>query len=484
MEIDYEKIGLKCGLEIHQQLDSKKLFCNCPSILRKDEPDFEIKRKLHAVAGESGAVDEAALYEVGKEKEFIYEGYDTTCLVELDEEPPHFIDEEALDIALQIALLLNAKIFPITQIMRKTVLDGSNTGGFQRTVLIARDGWVETEHGRVGIDTISLEEDSARIIEKKDRIVVYRLDRLGIPLVEIATSPDIKTSEQAKEVALHIGNILRSCKVKRGIGTIRQDINISIKPGKERSKRVELKGFQDPKIMIKTVENEIKRQKSFLDKGEMNKPEVRNVLPDGTSEFLRPMPGAARMYPETDLPILKISREMINSARKNLPELRTDIQKELSGKGLNQDMIKLLFKHNKMEDFRELLNVIDNPSLIAKIILMYPKEIATKNKIKLEDVENKLTVDILSEILNNLKKGRINESEIKHIISRIAMGENVHNVLSSEKGDMNAIEDKIIKVIKEKPGLSEHAYMGIIMGEFKGKVSGKEVFDIIKKYVK
>ncbi|MEK6830191.1 MAG: Glu-tRNA(Gln) amidotransferase subunit GatE [Nanoarchaeota archaeon] len=484
MEIDYEKLGLKCGLEIHQQLDTSKLFCNCPSLLRQDEPGFVVKRKLHAVAGESGAVDEAAAYEVSREKEFVYEGYDTTCLLELDEEPPHVINKEALEIALQIALLLNCKLFPITQIMRKTVLDGSNTGGFQRTVLIARDGWISVGDGKVGIDTVCLEEDSARIIDKKERISVYRLDRLGIPLVEIATAPDIKTPEQAKEVALHIGNILRSCKVKRGIGTIRQDINISIKPGKERSKRVELKGFQDPKIMVKTVENEAKRQKEFLEKGEMNKSEVRNVLPDATSEFLRPMPGAARMYPETDLPILRISRDMINEAKKNLPELRTDIEKELSGKGLNPDMIKLLFKQNKMEEFKELLNIVNNPSLIVKIMLMYPKEIASKNKISLEEVENRLTNDVLSEILVNLKKAKINENEIKGIIEKIAEGKNISEILSAEKIDMNSVEDRIRKIIKEKPGLSEHAYMGIIMNEFKGKANGKEVMEIIKRYIK
>ena len=489
MEIDYNKIGLKIGLEIHQQLDSgRKLFCHCPAILRTDEPNVIIKRRLHPVAGESGKVDVAAEYETDLDKEFIYQGYsDSNCLLEYDESPPYLVDAEALKTTNQIALLLNAKIFPITQIMRKTVLDGSNTSGFQRTVLIARDGWIPVSDGKIGIDTICLEEDSARIIDRKEKTTVYRLDRLGIPLIEIATSPDIKTPEQAKEVALHIGNILRSCKVKRGIGTIRQDINISIKPEKssvkERSKRVELKGFQDPKIMVKTVENEIKRQKAFFDGGEMNKSEVRNVLEDGTSEFLRPMPGSARMYPETDLPILKISRDMINDAKKTLPELRTDIEAELSGKGLNQEMIKLLFKHNKLEEFKELLDIIDNPSLIAKILIVYPKEIAGKGDIKLDEIEKKLTIDVLSEILHSMKKGKINEGEIKGIISKIALGESINVILKSERGDMNVVEDRIIKIIKEKPGLTEHAYMGIVMNEFKGKVSGKEVMEIIKRYI-
>src|SRR3989338_7780091 len=143
--MDYEKIGLKAGLEIHQQLDTGKLFCNCASYLRKDEPHFRVKRKLHKVAGETGEVDAAVQYEASLYKEFIYEGYrDSTCLVELDEEPTHKINEKALEEAIKIALLMNCEIYPATQIMRKTVIDGSNTSGFQRTVLIAHDGFIET----------------------------------------------------------------------------------------------------------------------------------------------------------------------------------------------------------------------------------------------------------------------------------------------------------------------------------------------------
>jgi glutamyl-tRNA(Gln) amidotransferase subunit E len=152
---DYSKIGFKAGLEIHQQLDSNKLFSNVPSILRSDDPDYVIRRKLHAVAGESGEVDEAAKYQSSLDREFVYEIHNgTTSLVELDEEPPREINNDALKIALQISLLLNCKIQPLTQIMRKTVIDGSNTSGFQRTVMIARDGFIETSKGKVRIDSV------------------------------------------------------------------------------------------------------------------------------------------------------------------------------------------------------------------------------------------------------------------------------------------------------------------------------------------
>ncbi len=476
--MDYKKLEFKCGLEIHQQLDTKKLFCNCPSLLRKDEPDFEITRKLHAVAGEFGEVDVAAKHEMGKDKEFVYQGYDSTCLVELDEEPPHEMNKESLKITLQIALLLNCKIVPITQIMRKTVIDGSTTSGFQRTVLIARDGYLETGQGRVGIDYIYLEEDAARIVERGKEKTIYKLDRLGIPLVEIVTAPDVKTPEQAKEVALEIGNVLRSVKVKRGLGTIRQDVNVSIRG----ENRVEIKGMQNMNVFIQAIENEIKRQKKLSDNKKPAEMEVRNVLPDATTKFMRPLPGSARMYPETDLPLLKISRDLINEIKKTLPKLRSEIEKELRSKGLNHEMIKLLFKQNKLEEFRELLAIVNKPQLIAKILLIFPKEIASHKKIKLLEVESKIE-DYVGDVLGLVAKGKLSESQIKHVLEKIVKGKSFKQTVVFEKQDVNFIEEKIMKIIKEKPGLSEKAYMGLVMKEFKGKVDGKTAMEIIGKYV-
>lgn len=479
-QLDYEKIGLKSGLEIHQQLDSSKLFCNCPSILRKDEPDFVVKRKLHVVAGESGKVDVAARHEVEKDNEFVYHGYDSVCLVELDEEPPHEINREALKTAVQIALLMNMKIVPVTQIMRKTVVDGSNTSGFQRTVLIAQDGYVETSQGKVGIEGIFLEEDSARIVSREGDKVVFKLDRLGIPLVEIATAPDLKNAEHAKETALKIGEILRSVKVRRGIGTIRQDINISVKGGN----RVELKGFQDPKIMIRTFENEVERQMELVKSKKNFEPEVRKVLGDATSEFLRPMPGSARMYPETDLPLLKISRNMINDAKKTLPKMRKEVERELKEKGLNSEMIKLLMKQGKLEEFKELVLIVDKPALVAKVLLVFPKQIAKHMKISLDKIDEILNSDVLAFVLESLKKGKISEPQVYEVLEKIVEGVEVKEAVKFEKQDTSIIEEKIMKIIKEKPGLSEKAYMGLVMKEFKGRIDGKTASEIIQKLMK
>lgn len=479
MDIDYSKLKFKAGLEVHQQLEGGKLFCNCPGVLRKDAPDFEISRRLHAVAGEKGEVDVAALYQANLKKEFVYQGYDSTCLVELDEEPPHEINKEALKTAIQIALLFNMKIFPITQIMRKTVIDGSNTSGFQRSLLLAREGFVETASGRVEISAMFLEEDAARIIERGEKKDVYRLDRLGIPLVEIVTAPQLKNAEHAKEVALKIGEILRSCKVRRGIGTIRQDINISILGGN----RVEMKGMQNMDIFVKAIESEVLRQKELLDAGTPNDMEVRNVLPDGRSEFMRPLSGASRMYPETDLQLLKISRSMIDSAKKDLPKPREELENELKKRGLNLEMISLLLRQGKLEEFKNLLYIYDKPEFIAKMILIFTKEVATKEDLSLENVEETLEDNYIP-ILKLLDEKKISEGDVKDIMLKLVNGVEFEEAVKIEKVDVGEIEEQIMKMIKEKPGLNPNAYMGLVMKEFKGKIDGKEAMRIISKYLK
>ncbi len=176
MPLDYAQLGFKCGLEIHQQLEGKKLFCSCPTEIRKEGADFLVKRRLRASAGESGARDQAAAYEQTKQKEFIYQGYhDSICLIELDEEPPHNVNKEALQTAIQIAKLLNCKIIDRIIFMRKTVVDGSNTSAFQRTALVGRNGYLEVNGKKVGIDTVCLEEEACQVMERKEKEDVYNL---------------------------------------------------------------------------------------------------------------------------------------------------------------------------------------------------------------------------------------------------------------------------------------------------------------------
>ena len=263
-DFDYEKLGLVAGLEIHQQLDTAtKLFCACPTELREPEAaDHTFTRYLHPTKSELGEIDDAALEESMVDREFEYLAYDTTCLVEEDDEPPHRIDREAMETAMEIGQLMDMNVVDQVNVMRKIVVDGSNTTGFQRSMLVANDGEISTSDGPVGIEDMLLEEESCQRVEETDNGVRFSLDRLGIPLVEIGTKPDISSPEQAREAAERIGMLLRSTgKVKRGLGTIRQDVNVSIAEGA----RIELKGVQSLDDIDDLVRNEVRRQVELVE---------------------------------------------------------------------------------------------------------------------------------------------------------------------------------------------------------------------------
>ena len=295
MEYDYEKLGLKMGLEIHQQLNSQhKLFCPCKTELVDDNFDELVQRKLRPTQSELGEIDRAALQESLRGLNFKYENFAKhTCLVENDDEPPHSLNEEALDICITIACLMNMHIVDEFHTMRKQVIDGSNTGGFQRTGMVATDGYLLTPYGKVVIESLGLEEDAARRVETKDGFTEFRLDRLGIPLAEITTDPSMHHPEQVREVAYMLGQILRSTNVKRGLGTIRQDLNISIAEGA----RVEIKGVQDLDLMAEIVNREVQRQLALID--------IRNELQVRNAEVLEEIHDLDELLEDTESKILK-----------------------------------------------------------------------------------------------------------------------------------------------------------------------------------
>ncbi len=604
--MDYEKIGLKVGLEIHQQLEGKKLFCDCPTLMREDEPDIKLKRYLRASAGEGGKVDIAAQLEQLKKQHFLYEAYsDTTCLVELDEEPPHKVNRDALITTIQFAKMLKCKIFNDIHFMRKTVVNGSNTSGFQRTSFVATNGDLDG----ISIEGVFLEEDAAKIIGKEQDYTVYRLDRLGIPLIEVATGPDIKTPEQAKEVAEKIGMIFRSTgKAKRGLGTIRQDLNISVTGGS----RIEIKGAQDIKIVPLLIENEAKRQinlirleenlvgvkeadyeKSIIDVSEIFKnteckfvnaglkkknsltaikidkfkgilgmelttgfrvgselagyaktrgfggiihsdedlkkykfseeeiknvekqlklkdndawfmllgdkekaiallkeliiprinqffkgvpEEVRDAQPDGTSVFIRPMPGAARMYPETDVPITHISDEEIKNIK--LPELITDVSERYTKMGLGKDLANLISKSEKKDLFDQCVKEFNNikPSFIAETLIPTLKELARKEKVDTD----KITDENFKELFSLLDQGKVAKNSVNDILLDICKGEGInpekYALISDEE-----LEKELKTIVKENKGLPFNALIGKAMAKFKGKADGKKVMELLKR---
>ena len=262
--IDFEQIGLKVGLEIHQQLDTKrKLFCKCKPI-DSDEYVERFSRSLSKAKSELDKLDPTSEFEYHKEKKFnYYANPQSSCLVEKDEEPPHDLAQDAKNVALRISSMLGSKIFTELHVMRKTVTDGSNTSGFQRTMLVSQGGNLRVNGKNVGVQAVCLEEDAAAPMRGDDvgNERNYSLDRLGVPLVEIALEPVSTKPSEVKDIALTLGRLLRATEmVKRGIGTIRQDVNISVMNGKV----VEVKGVQRLDQLEKVIRHEAKRQYGLI----------------------------------------------------------------------------------------------------------------------------------------------------------------------------------------------------------------------------
>lgn len=621
MGLDYKKLGLKIGFEIHQELDTHKLFCNCPATLREEEPPIKIRRRLRPAQSELGEVDRAALAEAIKGKGFNYHVYpDTICLVETDEEPPHPINEEALNIALEIALLLNAKPVDEAHVMRKVVIDGSNTCGFQRTILIATDGYIEIDGKKVRIPTVCLEEDAARKVREDVSFVDYRLDRLGIPLVEIATGPEFSDPHTPAKAALYIGQILRATgKVKRGIGTIRQDINISVSGGA----RQEIKGVQELALISKVIENEVQRQvalleirdelkrrgattveKKFIDVtnvfshtksrviqkaieaggvvlavklskfaglvGKEVQPsrrfgaeladhaktyggvggifhtdelpahgisieelerlrevmgaspidavifvadikdkaeaalsavvdranqaligvpeETRRALPDGTTEFMRPLPGAGRMYPETDIAPIPITEDRIKTIKSSLPELPESKKK------------RFIDEYRLSESLAERIVLSENVDLFEALIRKYRVEPAlvastleeTIVNLRREGVQTvNITPSALEEVFERISKGALAKEAIPDVLRLVASGISVSSAIKQlgleriSKAELIALISETVRsnlnLVKERGEAAIKPLMGIIMSKVRGKVNGKLVYELLER---
>ncbi|MEM4709729.1 MAG: Glu-tRNA(Gln) amidotransferase subunit GatE [Candidatus Diapherotrites archaeon] len=624
-DVDYSKLGLKCGLEIHQQIDCGKLFSRSPSILRDDKPDFVVERFLRPSASELGEVDRAALEAYKKNLVFSYEGYfDTISLVELDEEPPQSLDDEALKVALVVCKMLNANVVDEAFVMRKLVIDGSNTSGFQRTLLLATNGRIDFDGKSLSIQTIVLEEDAARPTFRDSNRVVYRLDRLGVPLIEIATEPKISSPEEAQAVAFAIGSVLRlTGKMKRGLGTIRQDLNVSIANGA----RVEIKGVQSLESIAECVRREVQRQLSLLKikeelmtrgvsksalvfepvnvsdffvesnskvfsevkvgkaqafclkvrgfadllgfevqpgrrlgtelagyvrastglkglihsdelpnygislseknhlfsllgcgnndsfvlvVGEKEKAlealkvvferllfcfegvpeETRGALQDSNTEYLRPLPGAARMYPETDVQSILVSESLLVEVSKLLPLSEKERLSLYLSWGLNEKLANEM----KFSNFAPLFESLVKGGCDAKKCAVFLLETLVEAK-RLGIKVDELSDFDLSEFAFSISSGKLPKEIVVEVLAeKVKDPSKSVDFILSKRGfssvDYSEVVEIVRKIVANNLELvnadSERAVsklMGDAMKELKGKVSGKELSELLKKEI-
>ena len=608
-----------CGIEIHQQLNTNKLFCSCPCDLIEEE-GATILRKLRPSQSELGEIDRAVLAQAARKMSFRYQSpRSRCCLVEADEEPPHDANVNAMQATLIVSEMMGCRAVDEVHFMRKIVIDGSNTGGFQRTALVAIDGDIEINGKKIAIQTVCLEEDAARKVETKGSEITYRLDRLGIPLIEVATGPDMHDPEEVREVAVRIGSILRATKmVKRGLGTIREDLNVSIPGGA----RVEIKGAQDLKLLPTYVEREIERQSGLLKirdelvargvtkvepdiidcsdvlkgcrskvissalskggkvfgvalagfEGLMKSPdsklrlgsemaqyaktkgvagifhtdelpgygitqeevdalrdklglapgkafaicadertkassalkmaadraysalngvpeETRDPLPDGGSAYSRPLPGAGRMYPETDVRPITIGVERLEAIRSSLPELPdAKAARFVKAYGIHEQQARQIVKEGYEDLFEDLAERYGMAAIAARTFLN------TLPELEKEGVDtSKIGDGEIVEAFASLSKGEFAKEALPAVLKELAKGSNVKKAVSSlgigsmDQGDAANIIDAIIEeradFVREKGEGAVGPLMGVAMQELRGKVDGKKAADLLRERV-
>ncbi len=261
---DYEELGMMCGVEIHQQLlTARKLFCRCPAGRYSRHVDAEVLRHMRPTLSELGEYDGTALMEFKTRKEIIYQlNTETVCTYEMDDTPPFMVDDEALEIGLEITMLLGCNLVSEVHIARKQYLDGSIPTGFQRTAILGVDGRIEAAGQRIGIIQLGLEEDSCREVSDEGHVRKYRTDRLGMPLIEMVTYPDMHTPQEAAAAVESLRRLARSTgKVRTGHGATRQDVNVSVTGGT----RCEIKGVPSIRMIPRLVHFEAFRQRGLLD---------------------------------------------------------------------------------------------------------------------------------------------------------------------------------------------------------------------------
>ena len=261
--IDYEEVGLKVGLEVHQQLlTEKKMFCQCPAGLYTNRHDGSVLRHMRPTLSELGEYDGTALMEFKTRKNIVYLLHTSNvCTYEMDDTPPFLVNPQAIDIAIEQCLMLGCDIVDEVHIARKQYLDGSIPTGFQRTAIVGVNGRLPFLGRELGITQVSVEEDSCREVSDRGHLIVWRTDRLGMPLIETVTDPDIRTPEETEEAILLIGRVCRSTgHVRVGLGASRQDINVSVRGGR----RVEIKGVPKAGWAPALVHGEAVRQVNLL----------------------------------------------------------------------------------------------------------------------------------------------------------------------------------------------------------------------------
>ena len=467
---DYEVV---IGLEVHSELSTKtKIFCSCPTEFG-GEPNTHCCPICMAMPGALPA-----------------------------------LNKKVVEYAIKAGLATNCKIANISKNDRKNYFYPDLPKSYQISqydIPLCTDGYVEiaTENGtkKIGLTRIHIEEDAGKLNhDEYTRGSLVDLNRAGVPLIEIVSEPDLRSAEEADIYLKKLKSILEyievsDCKMQEG--SLRADVNVSVrkKGTKEFGTRTEMKNMNSFRSITRAIEYEAERQIEVIEKGgKIEQETLRWDEVSGKTFSMRDKEDAQdyRYFPDPDLAIIKISDEMIEKIKSELPEMpESRRERYIKEFNLPEYDSNILTSSKYISDlFENAVKICNNPKAVSNWIMTDITRIL--NEKEQEPNEIPFTAEQLGELVVLIDKGTISSAIAKKVLEELFENPRKPEEIIKEKGwiqisDEGAIKEVVLKILEANPQsivdfkAGKDRALGFLVGQAMKETKGKANPQILNK---
>ena len=420
------------------------------------------------------------------------------------------LNKGLIDLGIKCALVLHCEVTKEMIFDRKNYFYPDNPKNYQITqnnTPIGRNGYVEIEYDgikkKIEIEEIHVEEDTCKSIHEGNHTLL-NFNRAGIPLIEIVTKPCIANETEAvlylenlREMLLYSG--VSDVKIEEG--SMRCEPNISLSDSDKLGTKVEVKNIGSISAVKESILYEIERQTKLINEGRELKEETRRWDDKTKTTILMRVKETGndyRYFPEPDIPKVIVDEEWIESNKKTIPMLPSELKSKYRELGINDVTIKSLIQNQDLSiALNELINSNINPVLSANILTSEILSYMNSHYLKFNELN--ITLDNIKDIVNMLNTDKISSKIAKEIISELLEnGGNVEDIINkkglSQISDTNVLKDIINNILNNNPkaiedyknGLDRSVkfLMGQIMKETKGQANPKLANEMLLEELK
>ncbi len=460
------------GLEIHVELGTKsKLFCACAN--EATEEELPNARTCQVCLGHPGSKP--------------------------------VLNKKAVEFGIMLALATHSKIAPELIFSRKSYFYPDLSKNYQISqyeIPLATDGFIKLASGKkVGIERIHLEEDPAALVHaggsiESAKYVLVDYNRSGTPLVEIVTRPELSSPEEAREFMKRLRSILEYLKIFRPEGTIKADVNVSIREGGY--VRAEVKNVTGFREIERAVEYEVMRQKKESAEGKKFSQETRawNAAL-GASSLLRKKETESDYgyIIDADLVRTDITSEWVARMKKQVPELADEKALRFAKEyRIDEKDAEVLSQDRSLAGFFEETARLCRPELAARWIRRELTRVLNYQNKSLSDIA--FTPKEVAVILRLIDEKRINETTAQRLMEKLMEGPyNIEDYVNTHGLAMISDVSELARLCREAIAENERAVadfragnekslnfvIGQVMRKSKGKATPQEVGSILRK---